>query len=73
MNERNDEQLRELLRRAMAPVAETDLKRDLWPAMQRKLDEPVIRVPWFDWALVALVAIWCLLFPDAVPGLLYHL
>ncbi len=73
MNEKNDKQLRELLRENIAPLADVSLRRDLWPEMRRKLDEPGVRVPWFDWALAALVAILCLFFPEAVLGLLFHL
>ena len=73
MNERNDKEFRELIRENIAPVADARLKRDLWPEMLRKLDETGIRMSWFDWALVGLVAIWCLFFPSAVLGLLYHL
>ena len=73
MNERNDEEPRELLRSAVAPVADTDLKQDLWPRMLRKLDESTIRVSWLDWALVAVLPLWFILFPEVIPALLYHL
>lgn len=73
MNDRNDEKLRELLRRAIAPVADPELKHDLWPQMLQKLDEQGIRVPWFDWALIALLAVLLLLFPEAIPVLAFHL
>ncbi len=73
MNEENDKKIRELLRRVMPPLGETELKRDLWPQMLRKLDERRVRVPWFDWALVALVLAWLLFFPGTIPELLYHL
>ncbi len=73
MNERNDEKLRELLRSAIEPVADTELKQDLWPRMLRKLDETTIRASWFDWALIALLPVWFFLFPEVIPTLLYHL
>jgi hypothetical protein len=73
MNDRNDEQLRELLRSALAPVADTELQQDLWPQMLRKLDESTIRMTWLDWALIALVPVWFVLFPQVIPALLYHL
>jgi hypothetical protein len=73
MNERNDEKLRELLRSAIAPVADTELKQDLWPRMLKKLDEQTVRVSWLDWALVALIPVWFLIFPEVIPVLLYHL
>jgi hypothetical protein len=73
MNEQNDEKLRELLRNAVAPVADTELQQDLWPQMLRKLDESTTRASWFDWALVALLPLWFILFPEVIPALLYHL
>jgi len=69
----NDKEFRELLRRAMPPVESGELQRELWPALLRRLDERPRRVPWFDWALVALVAIWALLSPQLLPFLLYQL
>ncbi len=63
----------ELLRRAVPPMASPELGRDLWPQMLRRLNAPPSRVPWFDWALVALVAIWALASPQMIPILLFHL
>lgn len=73
MNGRDDEKFRELLRSAFASVADPELKRDLWPKMLRRLEEPTNQVPWFDWALVALLVMWFLFSPEAIPVLLYHL
>ncbi len=72
MNDGNEEKLRQLVRKAMGPGA-AELKRDLWPQMLRKLDERPIRVSGLDWALVALLVVWLLVFPEAIPQLLYHL
>ena len=57
----------------MAPMTDTDLKHDLWPRMLRRLDERPARVSWLDLALLALLAIWCAIFPGVIPGLLYNL
>ena len=73
MNITDDEQIRKLLKNTIAPVREKDLDRDLWPQIVRKLHEPQIQLPWFDWVLVAIVVILCLSIPEAVPGLLYNL
>ena len=73
MSEMNDERLREMLKRAMAPMAHTELKHDLWPRMLRRLDETPVRASWLDLALLALLAIWCAIFPGVIPGLLYNL
>jgi hypothetical protein len=72
-NEENNKEIKELLRQALAPLKDTELRRDLWPQMLRKLDEQPSRVPWFDWALAAVLGAILLLFPGAIPALLYHL
>jgi hypothetical protein len=72
-NEENDNDVKTLLKKAIAPVQHTELQRDLWPQMLRRLDEQPLRVPWFDWALAAVLAASLLLFPGAIPALLYHL
>lgn len=73
MNEMNDERFREMIKRAMRSPADTDLKHDLWPRMLRRLDERPSHALWLDVALLALLAIWCAVFPGAIPGLLYNL
>lgn len=73
MNNSLDEQFGKFVRNAIVPVSEQELQKDLWPQMLRKLQDPGIRLPWFDWVLVALVVILCAFFPEAVPGLLYSL
>ncbi len=73
MSEQNDERIRERLRKSIAPAADRELKRDLWPQMLRRLDERSLRVPWFDWALAALLAALILFFPKVIPALLYQL
>jgi hypothetical protein len=69
----DDEEFRELLKEAMPAVADAELRRDLWPDMLKKLDEQPVRVPWFDWALAALLGVALFLFPGAIPAVLYHL
>jgi hypothetical protein len=73
MSEANNERIRELLRKAIPPVADRELGRDLWPQMLHRLEERPARVPWFDWALMALLAIWFSFAPEAISVLLYHL
>jgi len=72
MNERDADDVAQILRRAIAP-AETKLGRDLWPRMLRRLEQRPAAVRWLDWALVALLLAWVLWFPDTIPVLLYHL
>jgi hypothetical protein len=76
MDEENNKEIRELLKQAVAPAKDTELRRDLWPEMLRKLDKqpsPVGNVPWFDWALAAILSAVLFLFPGTIPALLYHL
>ena len=75
-NEVNDQEIGALLREAIARVKDTELRRDLWPQMLRKLEEqpaPVVRVPWFDWALAAILSAVLVFFPGSILALLYHL
>lgn len=73
MNQPDDKEICELLKEVITPIEDRELRRDLWPDMLRKLDEQPEGVPWFDWALAALLGIALFLFPGAIPTLLYHL
>ncbi len=73
MNDPHLQELGEKLRKAVPPLREPELSRDLWPAMLKKMNEPRVRVPWFDWLLAALAAAVLAFFPGAIPALLYHL
>jgi hypothetical protein len=75
-NEENSKEMNGLLSQAIAPAKDTGLRRDLWPQMLRKLEEqtaPVVSVPWFDWALAAILSAVLVFFPGSIPALLYHL
>lgn len=69
--------MREKLRDAVPPLDElqneAELRRDLWPDMLRRLERPRVRVPWFDWALLAAASAAAIFFPALIPALLYHL
>ncbi len=73
MNSHDDEKIRKLLRETFAPMGDAGPQHDLWPMVLRRLDDAPAHVPWYDWALAALVLAWALLFPGGVPVLLYHL
>jgi hypothetical protein len=72
-NKENDKEIKEVLQQALAPLKNSELRRDLWPQMLRKLDDQPSRVPWFDWALAGILGAALFLFPGAIPALLYHL
>jgi len=74
VNQDDDKKIRELLRRAIPPVRDTGLQRDLWPQMLKKFDESAgARVPWFDLALAAAPAMGLVFFPEMIPVFLYLL
>jgi len=73
MNRHENEKLETLLRTAIVPIDDSELKHDLWPQMLVRLEVGVARVPWFDWALAGLVAGWILVDPQTILALLYHL
>jgi hypothetical protein len=75
-NEENNKEIKELLKQAIAPARHAELRRDLWPRMLRKLEEQPAAmgaVPWFDWALAAVLGAVLVFFPGSIPALLYHL
>lgn len=72
MQEHDDDRIHGALKRAFPPV-DQDLRRDLWPAMVRRLEKPAGPVPWYDWALAAGLAGALLVFPKLVLLLAYHL
>ncbi len=72
MTEHDDRQIREALKQSFPPM-NTALRRDLWPAVLRKLDVHVAPVPWYDWALIGLSATVFLFFPQLILVFAYHL
>jgi hypothetical protein len=68
----HDKEIRELLKQSIRPAKE-ELQRDLWPQMLHRLEGRSGAVPWFDWALLALAALFLMLVPSTIPLLLYHL
>ena len=72
MTEHDDRQIRDALKQSF-PQVSTELRRDLWPDVLRKLDARQVGVPWYDWALVGLCAAMFLAFPRLVLVFAYHL
>ena len=86
MTEQDQEKIAELLKQSLKP-AHPEPQRDLWPAMLRHLEQrPVTKpwlavmfspanlasVPWFDWALLAVLIIGLCIYPKSIPVWLYH-
>jgi hypothetical protein len=65
--------MREKLRDALPPLQQPELRRDLWPDMLRRIEQTPVRVPWFDWALLAISGAAAICFPALIPALVYHL
>jgi hypothetical protein len=75
-NHETNNEMKDLLKQAIAPAKDPELRRDLWPQMLSKLNEhpaPAQNVPWFDWALAALAGSALIFFPGIIPALFYHL
>jgi len=72
MTEHDDPQIREALKQSFPPV-NTELRRDLWPTVLRKLDAHPAPVPWYDWALIGVSASVSLFFPQLILVFAYHL
>ena len=67
------DEIKELVRKAVGPVADEELKRDLWPQMLNRLNEGPRGVSQLDWLLVALSAAGCIAFPRVILTLLFQL
>ena len=72
MTEHEDRRIREALQQSL-PRVNTELRRDLWPAVLLKFDARPARMPWYDWALIGLSASVFLFFPHLIIVFAYHL
>ena len=68
MREPEIDDLKKALKDALPAVNESELQRDLWPAMLQRLDQSAIRVPWWDWALLAALAGALCFLPGIIPA-----
>ena len=79
MNEKDQDRMKKLLQQALPPVkGDSEPRRDLWPAMLRRLDaRPAARAltgwAWFDGALAFGLLGLAAFFPASIPLLLYYL
>jgi hypothetical protein len=64
--------IQSLLKQALPPV-DPEPRRDLWPSALGRLQERSVAPAWYEWAMAAAVVLFLLLFPRAIPVLLYHL
>jgi hypothetical protein len=73
MSDREMEEMKKLLKEGLPPMRDAELGRDLWPAMLQRLAAPPLRMPWWDWVLLAGASATILFVPGVIPALLYHL
>jgi hypothetical protein len=74
MNEHDQKRIEQWLKTTLPAMgAGVEPRRDLWPAVLKRLEARPPAVPWFDWALLAVAAAWLAFFPGAIPVLFYHL
>jgi hypothetical protein len=73
MSDREMEEIKKLLKEGLPPMRDAELGRDLWPAMLERLAAPPLRMPWWDWVLLAGASATILFVPGVIPALLYHL
>ena len=72
MNEQDHDDIRRLLQDAFSPV-NTERRRDLWPAMSRRLDTRKRGFVWYDWAVAGVAGGVIAAFPELILVLVYHL
>jgi hypothetical protein len=68
-----DEEFRTFLQSGIAPIGESQPERDLWPDIQHRLNTKIAIVPWFDYAVAALLIAAFFFFPETILYLIYHL
>jgi hypothetical protein len=72
MNGHDESELRRHLKAAV-PAADMELRRDLWPEVEKRLNKTARSVPWCDWVLLGAAAAGLIGLPQIIPVLLYHL
>lgn len=79
MNEDDQDRMKKLLQQSLPPVkGDSEPRRDLWPAMLRRLNaRPVAPIlagwAWFDGALAAGLVALIAFSPASIPVILYYL
>lgn len=67
-----EKEIQQLLRSALPPV-DTELRRDLWPTLLRRMEAPDYQVAWYDWVLMAMLGGCVVVAPQVIFQLLYQL
>jgi hypothetical protein len=72
MSDYDETELRRYLKSAM-PAVDLELRRDLWPDVEKRLNKTERSIPWFDWILLGAATAGLIGLPQIIPVLLYHL
>jgi len=74
MKEPDHEEVSAMLKDVFPPV-DTELRRDLWPAMLRRMESSPAKatLPWYDWVLGGCLAGAVVFFPKFLLIVAYHL
>ena len=72
MTDQNYDDVKKVLKAAMSPL-DSEMPRDLWPQMLRRMDRRSFSIPLLDWILLAVAVVFLALVPAAIPLLLYQL
>ena len=72
MKEDDERQIREALRQSVLPI-DAKLRRDLLPAVLRKIDTHPAAITWYDWALIGATCAVFVFFPQMILVFAYHL
>ena len=72
IKEDDERQIREALRQSVPPI-DAELRRDLWPAVLRKIDTLPAAIAWYDWALIGASCAVFVFFPQMILVFAYHL
>jgi len=75
MNPSEVDRIQRLLKSSLPRVPNAEPTRDLWPDMLKRIEGggSGVRFGILDWVIAGLVAASMLVFPELIPGLLYHL
>jgi hypothetical protein len=72
-DERDMDFVRAPLRDAMPPWSGSELERDLWPRMLRRIEESPGRFGLFEAALIASITASMIALPELLPVMFFHL
>jgi hypothetical protein len=73
MNSLSDDRVRQLMKDALQLPPVDDPRADLWPTVRQRIHQASARPTSIEYALIAALAVLCLLRPSVIEFLLLHL